>query len=302
MPAWSRWHSTSSSATPFSRAGSDIIPVSHNRSRQIAITEGNMLTRPSSTVKTRKLLMLSILLVAALAGALPAHAQEGEPTLTFGLNKIFGYAMGSDIQGTFSLNAHNDEDFTQVVLLIDSQQVHVDDEAPFQIRFSTSDFTPGAHAIQLRGITIEGAEVSSRELVLNFLSSEQARAQTVDFVVPLLAVVLVVMVLSSVLPALLGRGRRAFQPGSYGPAGGAVCSRCELPFGRSLFSANLLVGKLERCPHCGKWGLVRRASSIDLDAAEARFAATHSEGTVQQEDEQEHLRRMVDESRYESND
>jgi hypothetical protein len=261
-----------------------------------------MLTGSNLMMKARKLLMLSILLVAALVGTLPAQAQEDEPSLRFGLNKIFGYAMGSDIQGSFSLNVHNDEDFSRVVLLVDGQQVQVDNEAPFQIRFSTSDFSPDVHTIQLRGTTLEGDEVASQELVLTFLSSEQARTQAVDFIVPLLAVILAIMVLSSVLPALLGRGRRAFQPGSYGPAGGAVCSRCALPFGRSLFSANLLVGKLERCPHCGKWGLVRRASSIDLEAAEARFATTDSEGGVRLEDEQEHLRRMLDESRYESND
>ncbi len=261
-----------------------------------------MLTRPRLTISGCKLLMLSILLVSVLVVALPAQAQDGEPSLTFGLIKIFGYAWGSEIQGTFSLNVHNDEDFTQIVLLIDGQRVLVDDESPFHIRFSTSDFSSDTHTVQLRGITTDGDEVLSRELVLDFLSSEEARTQTVDFVVPILVIVLVVMVLSSLVPALLGRGRRAFRPGNYGPAGGAVCSRCELPFGRSLFSVNLLVGKLERCPHCGKWGLVRRASGIELDAAEARFAATHSEGAGQLEDEQEHLRRMVDESRYESND
>lgn len=261
-----------------------------------------MLTRPGFTKNARKLLILSILLIAARVSTLPAQAQDVEPTLGFRLNKVFGYALGSDIQGSFNISVQDDGGLTQVALFIDGQQIGSDDEAPFRIQFSTSDFSPGDHSILVRGTTTEGEEVISQTLVINFLSSEQARTQTVDFVVPLLGIVLVVMVMSSALPALLGRGRRAFQPGNYGPAGGAVCSRCALPFNRSLFSANLLVGKLERCPHCGKWGLVRRASSSDLEAAEARLTSTSSGGPVQQEDEQEHLRRMLDESRYESND
>jgi hypothetical protein len=251
-------------------------------------------------MKSRKYL-LPVLLLTALLCAPPAQAQDGEPTLSFRLNKIFGYALGSDIQGSFNVSVQ-DEGLTEITLYIDGQQVEVDDQAPFRIQFSTSDFSAGDHSIQVRGSTTEGEEVVSQTVVVNFLSTEQARTQTVDFVVPLLAVILAIMVLSSVLPALWGRRKRAFQPGDYGPAGGTVCARCKLPFSRNLFSANLLVGKLERCPHCGKWGLVRRASSADLEAAETRYAATLSDGVIQQEDEQAHLRRMVDESRYEGNE
>jgi len=243
-----------------------------------------------------------MLLIAAMFGTTTVHAQDGEPSLTFSLNKLFGYALGSNIQGSFSVSVQEDEDLTRITLLIDGQEIEFDDEAPFRIQFSTSDFPPDSHSIQVRGITTAGKEVTSQVIVVTFLSSDQARTQTIDFIVPLLAVILAVMLLTSVFPALLGRGKRTFQPGHYGRAGGAICSRCKLPFSRNLFSANLLIGKLERCPHCGKWGIIRRASDADLDAAETRLAAALSDGAIQQEDEAKHLRHMVDESRYESND
>ncbi len=245
---------------------------------------------------------LSLLLLAVLACAQPASAQEGGPTLTFGLSKDFGYALGSRIQGTFSVRVTEDEELTQIALLIDGQQVSIDDEPPYRIRFSTSDFAPGVHTISVIGVTTDGQEISSEPVAIEFLSAEQARSQTIDFLIPLLGVILAVMVLGTLGPALLGRGRRRFQPGSYGPAGGAVCPRCKLPFSRHYFSVNLLIGKLERCPHCGKLSIARRASDSELEAAEAQYMATTAQGIVQHEDEEAHLRRMIDDSRYESSE
>jgi hypothetical protein len=256
----------------------------------------------SSSKLSLKRTTLALLFLALLACVQPAHAQDGEPPLSFGLSKDFGYALGSSIQGTFSVHVTEEESLTQIALLIDGQQIDIDDEPPFRIRFSTSDFTPGTHSISVIGITTDGQEISSQAISVDFLSAEQARSQTINLIVPLLGIVLVIMVLSTLAPVLLGRGKRRFQPGSYGAAGGAICPRCELPFSRNYFSLNLLVGKLERCPHCGKWSIVRRASNTDLEAAEARYLATMEPGALQQEDEESHLRRMIDDSRYESSE
>jgi hypothetical protein len=38
-----------------------------------------------------------------------------------------------------------------------------------------------------------------------------------------------------------------------------------MPFSRSVLAPNMLVGKLERCPHCRKWAIVGRAGSADLE-------------------------------------
>jgi hypothetical protein len=65
-----------------------------------------------------------------------------------------------------------------------------------------------------------------------------------------------------------------------------------------MLSPNLLVGKLERCPHCGKWALLPRASAEALRLAEERYAA-EDEGTIQPLSEEEKLRRMIEDSRFE---
>jgi hypothetical protein len=47
---------------------------------------------------------------------------------------------------------------------------------------------------------------------------------------------------------------------SYGVAGGVVCRSCGLPFARNALDLNMVVGKLVRCPHCGKWAVLPAAS------------------------------------------
>ena len=98
---------------------------------------------------------------------------------------------------------------------------------------------------------------------------------------------------------ILGRNRDRFELGKYGAAGGAVCTGCKNPFSRSVLAPNLVVGKLGRCPHCGKWAIVRRASSVELDEAEARWVEEQEQGKREVLDENERMRRMLEESKYE---
>lgn len=94
------------------------------------------------------------------------------------------------------------------------------------------------------------------------------------------------------------------QPRRYGVAGGAVCRRCGLPFARSLMDPNLLVGKLTRCPHCGKWAVLPAASPAELSLAETRerqerdgAATPAAPGPAASAEEQ--LRRRIEDSKYE---
>ena len=82
-------------------------------------------------------------------------------------------------------------------------------------------------------------------------------------------------------------------------AGGAICPRCQRPFARGVLSPNLLVGKLERCPFCGKWSVLAARPLAELRAAEAAELAS-AEGGARPDaaDEEERLRREIEESRY----
>jgi hypothetical protein len=67
-----------------------------------------------------------------------------------------------------------------------------------------------------------------------------------------------------------------------------------------MLSPNLLLGKLERCPHCGKWQLSARAWGETLSAAEDRLRAAQSDGGSAEVglNEDERLRRQLDESKF----
>ena len=80
-------------------------------------------------------------------------------------------------------------------------------------------------------------------------------------------------------------------------AGGAICPRCTFPYTRHMFAPNMLVGKLERCPHCGKWAIVPQANAAALQAAEERLAA-EGEDQIETVSEEEKLRRMIEDSRF----
>jgi hypothetical protein len=126
----------------------------------------------------------------------------------------------------------------------------------------------------------------------------------------ILGIVALLVVVFRVIPLLRqssGGAGDARPAGSYGLAGAAVCSRCGLPFSRSLMGINLVIGKLERCPHCGKWQVASVAGREALAAAEARLkaGAADAEGTrgagvgETSLSAEERLRRQIEESKYE---
>jgi hypothetical protein len=232
---------------------------------------------------------LTLALVALTT--LPALAQE---TLTLGLNKNFGFAWGNQIQGNFTVRAEGPADLARVVFLIDGQPMGDAVQAPFEVVFHTGSYALGEHALSAKGETAGGERLSADALRLEFVSPDVGTQFALRLVGPLLALLAVVMLTATVGPMLFGRG--TFRPGQYGVAGGAVCPRCRLPFSRHVLAPNLMLGKLERCPHCGRVGIVRRAAAGELTAAEARL--TGEGAPTQPESETEQLRRQIEDSRY----
>jgi hypothetical protein len=244
----------------------------------------------------RKLLLIAVVFVISLI-PLSAVAQE-EETLDLRLRRDWGYGAGGQVQGKFSLRVDGPDDIVKVEFIIDDEVVGTATEAPFRYQFNTDKFPPGVHTLTAVGYKADGTPVYGTEFVRQFLSAEQAHSSTMKIIVPLLLVVGVISLAGILGPVLMGRGKE-FKPGQYGAAGGAVCPRCEFPYSRSMMAPNLVVGKLQRCPHCGKWAIVPRASQVMLEAAEKRWAR---EGTssVEAPSEDEKLKQMIDDSRYES--
>lgn len=224
------------------------------------------------------------------------QAQDGEPELRLTVRRTFGYGGGGQIQGSFALGVEGPADLVRVTFLIDGQVMLDDLESPFEHSFHTSEYALGVHRLMAVGETVGGAELRSAERSFEFVTAEAGWQTVSRFLVPFVGVLLGLLLAGTLIPAVLAR-RREFRLSQYGAAGGAVCPRCQLPYARGFWSPNLVGGRLERCPHCGKWAMARRATATMLQAAEARYL---SESRPQVVDDKAPLGRLIDDSRFES--
>jgi hypothetical protein len=250
----------------------------------------------------RSALKYKIFIFLALLGLLsiPSVVLAQTEQLELRLNRDWGYGgLNGEIEGRFSLIASGPENLQEVRFLMDGEVISVDNELPFRYQFETGQFDPGRHTMSALGELADGSEIQSGEIVRMFLSAAEAGDKTSGLVIPILAFVLVIGLGSAVLPLVFGRNKKHV-PGQYGMAGGAVCPKCRMPFSRSVLGPNLVVGKLQRCPHCGKFSLVPRASKQALVEAEARLAQEGSPVMAVQETEKEKLERLIDESRFDT--
>ena len=250
----------------------------------------------------RILFLLSFLAMSALL-VQTAAAQEQTP-LTISVNKDFGYNdFSGRIQGRFTVRAEGPDDLARVVFFIDGETLAEDNEAPFRASFDTATYPDGVHAFTALGYTTGGQELASKEVRKEFISQSEGFGSTLKMVVPILVVVGGAILLSAFFSIRMGKRKlEALPPGaprSYGMLGGTICPKCSRPFGLHLWGLNLMVGRLDRCPYCGKWSLVVRHSPDALRKAElAELEAAQETGQFQAPSEEERLRKELDESRY----
>ncbi len=238
-----------------------------------------------------------LLLLTLLVPLRFASAQDETGSLSLNLRKDFGFSMGGKIQGSFTLSASGPTGLRGVDFMIDDAVVFHDADPPFEFKFHTSDYGLGVHTIQAIGSTATGASLQSEVLRFEFVSAEQGWKSASGIIIPLFILFVVIAIAGMSISLFSRKGK--FRVGEYGAAGGAVCSRCGLPFSRHVFSINMLFGKLERCPHCGKWGLARRATPTELTQAEARYQADRQQGRIEPQDDKARRERLIDESRFE---
>ena len=243
-------------------------------------------------------ILLFVLLASVLS--IPVYGQDVDDRLNVRLRRDFGYRAGGRIQGRFTISVDGPQDLERVKYLLDGDYFAEVSESPFKFSFSTSDYTLGAHTLSAVGTTASGLDVFAEGIRLEFISAEEGWQQAANIAIPLIVGIVVLTVLGTLLLTLMGRRSGSFKLGNYGPAGGAVCRRCGFPYPRHFLSPNLLVGKLARCPHCGKWAIIPRASRAALEEAEARYRADAEIGLLEQEPEgsEAQVQRKLDETRY----
>lgn len=254
-------------------------------------------------MQNKKIFVLLFLLALA-ALARPVWAQSPDE-LTLSLSRDFGYSSGTGkIQGLFTIKASGPEDLAKVVFLIDGKPIGEATSSPFKQQFDTSNYSLGVHTLGAIGTTRDGRELQAAEQTREFVPASTGMETVAKIILPLLAVLGLAAFFSYMLPALLGRGKaKSLAPGaarSYAPLGGAICPKCGRPFAVHIYGLNLVVGKLDRCPYCGKWSLVTRASPAQLREAEAAELdlAQESGVTSPETSPEEKLRKDLDNSRY----
>ena len=236
-----------------------------------------------------------------LISARPGFAQE-EPELRLSLQRDFGYASGTgDIQGAFTIRASGPQDLQRVVFYLDGAPLGEANQSPFELRFHTESYPLGEHSLSATGFTADGREIRSNPVRVRFVSADEGFQSGMRIVLPLIGIVLGMMVLSFVISfATAGKLKNLplGAPRQYGAAGGAICPRCGRPFSRHFLSLNMFVGKLERCPFCGKWSILAAQPLSVLRAAEAAELEAAGGEVVLQETEEERTRKELDQSRY----
>ncbi len=238
------------------------------------------------------LLTLLILLVPD-----SAYAQESQPGFHLSLIRNFGYGGLGEIQGNFTLKIRDPlTELDKVEFYLDDDLLTTILQEPYEYKFHTSNFTDGEHTFYAVGNLIDGTQVESNQITKIFLSSDQAWSEAQGLIVPILLFTAGLTVLGLGIPMLLSR-KNDFVLGEYGPAGGAVCPRCDLPFSRFFLSPNLLAGKLVRCPHCGKISIRARASQDQIQEAEKKYK-NEEPSRVKELDDQGY-QKLLDESRFE---
>ena len=217
------------------------------------------------------------------------------------LRRNWGYSSGTGkIQGAFTIISSGPDDVSRVVFYIDEEVLGEVTEEPFNFQFNTDNYTHGLHRLYAHGYINGGKELSSNILQVEFVSSEEGWQTVMKIIVPLV----VIVGLAFVVTFIFTRGKKEqLPPGAprnYGHYGGAICPKCERPFSRHIYGLYLGLHKYDRCPYCGKWSLVRRASREELEAAEAAEIKAAQEGVFEPEkSEEEELRKDIEDSRFE---
>lgn len=245
----------------------------------------------------RKMWLVVWLLLAVTVTAVAA--QDG---LQLSLSRDFGAGFGTEIQGRFSMRVAGPDDLVRVLFFIDETRVAEQMTPPFRYQFNTGNFPPGTHVMRAVGYTADGRELTSNTITRTFITSSDSNQRAIVIVVPIIALALGVGLFSWWLAS---RGQKASgQAAISGPFGGAICPKCHKPFARHLWGVNVVIGKLDRCPHCGKWSVVQRAHPDLLQASyEAMLQAEKSAADTlapSPEDEEKTFHKQLYDSRFDN--
>lgn len=253
-----------------------------------------------SSVRTLRLSIAALLFVClTIPSVVLAQTDFG-----LNINKIIGYGIGNKIAGTFTFSLIGPEDqVASVDFMIDGQSMGVVSQAPFRVRFETKTYAYGNHEFSAAVTLKDGQVITVGPSLYIFPTSDEQRSGMMGLIVPILGIVLVAALFTTVIPMLSKKHKPgSVEPGtvrSYGISGGAICPKCKRPTPRHPFGLNLVVGKLDRCENCGKWSILRAEPIEVLRAAEqAEREHDKTAAAMPEKSEEEKLKELLDKSKY----
>jgi hypothetical protein len=245
--------------------------------------------------------LLAILL--ALVFFVPVLAQTA---LSLGVEKAFGYNLGSQIRGTFTLKANGPSDLKSATFLIDGKPIRSVEAAPFAIQIQTGAYPAGMHDLSVTALTASGQTLTAPVRRYEFASAAQEQSGMKSIIIPLLGLVGVIFAVQIAFQFVAYR-KRKHEPvplgahRNYGLPGGAICPRCGRPTPLHMTGINLgFRTKLDTCENCGRYGSLRvRSKGELLQAEEAELKEAQSQMPIHELTPEEKLKQQVDSSRYE---
>lgn len=232
---------------------------------------------------------------------------QSTPQLQLGLSRDFGYGgFSNDIQGIFTIRIKNPPaNLARVEFFIDATSMGEVTGSPYSLQFNTDSYPLGSHTLSAVGYTSDGSKLTSNTIQANFLAAGAGTKGVFTIIGLVFGVIILLILLSFGLPLLFSKGKMSKlplgTPRKYGIGGGAICPKCGRPFPLRLWWLNLGLHKIDRCPYCGKWSLLRPASLEYLRAAEAaELAKAQPEVPIAGESEAEKLKKELDDSRFQN--
>jgi ssDNA-binding Zn-finger/Zn-ribbon topoisomerase 1 len=238
-----------------------------------------------------RILLIIHVLLALLGQVMVAFSQgEAEATLSLHFRRDFGYALGGQMQGKFTITAEGPQDLARVEFLLDGQVIGHDTEAPFKLAFDTGPYPEGSHRFSAVGYRADGGQLQSETISREFVAGNKVTI----IIVAVVALIIFFWGLSHLMTRRSGSAKAG-----YGLLGGAVCPNCGRAFPIHWWSLRLGFGRFDRCPNCGKWHMAHRASAVALQAAEETFGdkdvpVDQGESAAREEE----FKKLLDESRY----
>ena len=255
-------------------------------------------------VNVKKKIQIVILIceILLLFGMTPTVLGQGSD-FTVHVKRDFGYGWGSDIQGKFTISLIGDEGTVKkVIFLIDGESISIIQKPPFEYQFITDDYDPGDHLLSAEVQFKDGSLENTPILEYHFATPEHAQRELTQALLWIGGILIGAMAIAVSVQVFVFKGKKknSHHMGGkrdYGVLGGTICPKCGHPFPRHIWGMNLLAGKLDRCEHCGKWVIARRATPGELQAAEKtelNMDQVEQKAVVVQKEEKD----LLDETRY----